>query len=234
MAVFTEETAKANVRFREGKRVFYLDGRDLLTPAARDWLARDGVEILPAELAKPEFYETPAGERMEEKPEQMTHLRGNILVPKTHPGIAFRGMADLLEAEILLCAAQAGAGLRLQLTEVLEFVRRLVRCHVTGEPVGKFSLCGMTPELLRLHSHFPQRYYGQPHFMPAPSDGILLLRLNRLRTVVRQTELAACRAFTGTEEPREDIVLGLNRLSSLIWIFMIRQKKEEGEHGTKH
>ena len=31
----------------------------------------------------------------------MTHLRGNVLVFKDHPRIAFRGYIDLLEAEIL-------------------------------------------------------------------------------------------------------------------------------------
>lgn len=31
----------------------------------------------------------------------MTHLHGNVLVPKTHPQIAFRGMLDSLEAKIM-------------------------------------------------------------------------------------------------------------------------------------
>ena len=47
-----------------------------------------------------------------------------------------------------------------------------------------------------------------------------------MRTVVRQTELAAYRAFRDENGAvtREDILLGLNRLSSLMWIFMIRLK----------
>ena len=53
MAVFTAESARANVRVRDGKRVFYLAEGDHLTPSARDWLRRDGVEILPARDAKP-------------------------------------------------------------------------------------------------------------------------------------------------------------------------------------
>lgn len=36
-----------------------------------------------------------------EKPEHMTHLRGNLLVPKTHPRIAFRGQLVSLQAEII-------------------------------------------------------------------------------------------------------------------------------------
>lgn len=233
MAVYTEETAKANVRVRDGRRVFYLDERDHLTPAARSWLQRDGVEILPASKAKPTEYTTLFGATLTEKPEHMTHLRATVLVPKDHPRIAFRGMVDALEAEILLCAKTAGAGqLRSQLEEVLNFVRGLIRCDVLEEPVQSVVLCGMTPDQLRQHSHMPQRYYGQPHFMPSASDSEILLHLNRLRTLVRQTELAAYKAYRTADGDvtRPDMILALNRLSSLIWILMIRQKKEESGH----
>lgn len=234
MAVFTEETARANIRVRDGRRVFYLDSRDHLTPAARDWLRRDGVEILPAAMAKPGEYTTLFGAKLTEKPEHMTHLRPTVLVSKDHPRIAFRGMVDALEAELLLCAKEAGQPLRQQLTEILEFVRTLIRCDVLEEPVGEFCLCGMTPETLREHSHFPQKYYDQPHFMPSAEDSKILLSLNRLRTLVRQTELAAYRAFRTVDGDvaRQDMILALNRLSSLVWILMIRQKKEDDTHGT--
>lgn len=236
MAVYTEETARANVRVLDGRRVFYLDGRDHLTPSARQWLQRDGVEILPASMAKPAGYTTLFGATLTEKPEHMTHLRGTVLVPKDHPRIAFRGMVDALEAEILLCAKAAGIGpLRSQLEEILAFVRGLIRCDVLEEPVQNMTLCGLTPQQLREHSHMPQRYYGQPHFMPAASDSAILLQLNRLRTLVRQTELAAYKAFRTSDGDvtRPDMILALNRLSSLIWILMIRQKKEESSHGNQ-
>ena len=49
---------------------------------------------------------------------------------------------------------------------------------------------------------------------------------NKLRTVVRQTELAAYAAFRDADGnvTRGDMILGLNRLSSLMWIFMIKLK----------
>lgn len=68
MAVFTEESARANVRVRDGRRVFYLDPRDHLTPAAREWLQRDGVEILPAAEAKVNRYTTLTGRSMRKSP----------------------------------------------------------------------------------------------------------------------------------------------------------------------
>lgn len=236
MAVYTQETAKANVRVRDGKRVFYLDERDHLTPSARQWLERDGVEILPAATAKPTEYTTLFGARLTEKPEHMTHLRPTVLVPKDHPRIAFRGIVDALEAELLLCAHSAGPGeLRNNLEEILEFVRRLIRCDVLDEPVEFHILCGLTSDQIRRHSHFPQRYYDQPHFMPSAADSAVLLRLNRLRTMVRQTELAAYKAFRTIDGDvtRPDLIKALNRLSSLVWILMIRRKKEDDTYGNR-
>ena len=228
MAVFTAEDAKANIRVKDGKRVFYLAQGDILTPSAKDWLRSDGVEILPAEQAKPSYYRTPGGVRMEKKPERMTHLKPDVLVPKEHPRIIFRGMMDHLQAEILLCGNMAKGELRKDLEELLEVSRRIIRCDVLDEPWVEQPICGLTADELRAHSHFPQKYYDQPHFMPQFEDDFMLLRLNRLRTMVRQTEIAACRAFG----QRTDLIQVLNRMSSLVWIFMIRMKKESS-HGAK-
>ena len=49
---------------------------------------------------------------------------------------------------------------------MLDFVRRLIPCDVLNEPVGEVSFGGMTPGQLREHSHYPQKYYDTPHFMP--------------------------------------------------------------------
>lgn len=237
MAVYTEETAKANVRVRDGKRVFYLDERDHLTPSAREWLQRDGVEILPASMAKPLAFTTMFGGTMTEKPEHMTHLRANVLVFKDHPRIAFRGMIDALEAELLLCGRTALDEGRSQtareLEEILSFVRRLIRCDVLDEALPAQTLCGLTAEQLREQSHNPQKYYDQPHFMPTASDSRMLLMLNRLRTLVRRTELAAYAAFKDMDGnvTRPDLIQALNRLSSLIWILEIRMKKEDTARG---
>lgn len=95
-----------------------------------------------------------------------------------------------------------------------------------NEPVGEVSFGGMTPGQLREHSHYPQKYYDTPHFMPDYTMPQTMLSLNHLRTVVRRTELAAYRAFR-TEDgavTRDDMILALNRLSSYLWILMIQLK----------
>lgn len=231
MALFTEQAVRANIRVRDGKRVFYLGSHDQLTPSARQWLSHERVEIIPAgTLPKEQTYTTLFGGVLHEKPEHMTHLHGNVLVFKDHPRIVFRGMLDTLEAETLLCqktAHQEGyAALPAALQQVLDFVRRLIPCDVLNEPVGEVSFGGMTPQQLREHSHYPQKYYDTPHFMPDYTMPQTMLALNHLRTVVRRTELAAYRAFR-TEDgavTRDDMILALNRLSSYLWILMIQLK----------
>ena len=160
----------------------------------------------------------------EEKPEHMTHLNGDVLVPKTHPRIRFRGMMDRLEAELLLCGKETG--------EILALARRLIRCDVMEEPVGEFTLYGLTQEQQRKRSHFPQDYYGIPHFMPDYADGEPVLRLNMCRSICRQTELAAVEAFSDRDGnlTRADIVQALNRMSSMLYILMIRRKSTDERH----
>ena len=164
------------------------------------------------------------------KPEHMTHLDHKTLVRKDHPRIAFRGWIDRLEAEILLCRLEAeGQGypeLTAELDGLLEFVRRLIRCDVLGEKVGELRLGGYTADELREYSHHPDRYFGQPHFMAAGTDDPAILHINRLRTLIRQAELAAYRAFRDYDGAvtRPDLILAMNRLSSLCWIWMIKLK----------
>ena len=44
--LYTEEAVRANIRNREGKRVFYLGRGDQLTSGARDYLTRERIRKL--------------------------------------------------------------------------------------------------------------------------------------------------------------------------------------------
>ena len=223
--LFTKEAARANVRNREGKRVFYLGSGDTLTSEARDWLRAERIEILPAEKAKQERYALLTGGFVTEKPEHMTHLNGDVLVHKRHPRIRFRGVMDRLEAEILLCQ-RACAHLQAPLQELLDLARLVIRCDVLDEPLALKPLCGLDADALRQHSHFPQKSYGVAHFMPSYTDGEGVLRLNVLRCIARQAELAAVDAFCDREgnPTRTDILKALNRMSSTVYILMLKEK----------
>lgn len=224
--LYGEEAVRANLRNRDGKRVFFLGKGDQLTSGARDFLNRERIEILPAEQARTERFRLLGGGYLEEKPEHMTHLDGQTLVPKTHPRIVFRGKMDTLEAELIL-ARLAVPDLDRELGEILTFARNLLRCEVLGEPVQEGRLLGLTEQELRQHSHFPQEFYHQPHFMPDAPDGQKIARLNRARCAAREAELAAAAAFTDRDGrmTRPDLLRAMNRLSSALYLLMIRQKK---------
>ena len=226
--LFHEENVRENLRNRDGKRVFYLSTGDQLTSAARDFLSRERISILPAEQAKQERYQLLGGGYLEEKPEHMTHLNAQVLVPKTHPRIFFRGKLDTLEAELMLCQL-AAAHLVTPLGELLDLARMLIRCDVLEEPVPEGKLCGLTEAEIRKRSHFPQDYYGQAHFMPGVADGEVMLKLNRARCAAREAELAAVTAFTDWEgnPVRLDMLRAMNRLSSMLYLLMIQEKRKK-------
>lgn len=227
--LYTKDAVKANLRNRDGKRVFFLGKGDQMTSDARDFLSRERIPILPAEQARPERYKLLSGGYTEGKPEHMTQLNGDVLVHKTHPRIKFRGAVDTLEAELLLCQQDADLQTKQQLGEVLALARNLVRWDVLEEPVKEEKLMGLTQQELRERSHRPQDFYGQPHFMPAAEDGRLLLQINRARCAARAAELAAVEAFCDREgkPTREDILRAMNRLSSGLYLIMIQLKAKK-------
>lgn len=196
---------------------------DSLTSEARDYLNRERIEILPGEKARPEEYRALGGGYFREKPEDMTHLNGDFLVKKTHPRIAFRGAVDTLEAELLLAQAETGIG---KLHDGLTLARTLIAADVLEKELQETRLGGMDASELRKRSHFPQEYYGIPHFMPEIGDGTKVLRLNRCRCAARQAELAAVHAFSDREGncTRPDIIRAINRLSSYLYLLMIEEK----------
>ena len=177
---------------------------------------------------KPQYVNGETGEVLSVKPENMTHLHGNVLVPKTHPQIAFRGMLDSLEAKIMsLQVAASENGLhRLTdaLDEVLAYVRQILSAEVLDKELGEIHLLGLDSARLRYESHHIKEIYGIPHPMPEYRMGRICIGLNELRTFVRETELAAARAFqSGDTCTRPDIVEAMNRLSSVIYILFCRQ-----------
>ena len=224
--LYDRQAVQANIRNKDGKRVFYLGKGHQLTSDARDWLNRERIPVLPGSEAVADGYRLVNGAVLGEKPEEMTHLNGNILVPKTHPRIAFRGAVDSLEAVLLLAAAEAEGDIRLQLEEALAYTRYLLGQEVLDQPVACKALGGMDEKDLRARSHRPQDFYGKPHFMPDPGDPKALLLVNIARCKAREAELAAAKAFRDTEglPTRSDLLQALNRLSSFLYLIMIQLK----------
>lgn len=103
-----------------GTRSYTVSKDTVVTPTAREYLKKRGIELKTApagpgrSMSRTEIRENGSytyvdavtGKGYREKPEDMTHLRGNRLVKKSDPRIAFRGQLDSLEAHILECQAQ--------------------------------------------------------------------------------------------------------------------------------
>ncbi len=169
------------------------------------------------------------GAVLREKPEHLTHLRGNILVPKNHPRIRFRGMVDTVEAQvadlltepIFAASQELGSGLEY----ILEYLQRLLRAEVLGETLQPVCFNNWNEADLREYSHHPEKYFGIGHMPPGRGYDKILSALNRLRASVRELEIAGMDAFydeaSGGLE-REDIPCALNRLSSLVYVLMCR------------
>jgi ethanolamine utilization cobalamin adenosyltransferase len=215
----------------------------LITPSAREFLTMNSITVNFTEgessLAEAESPESPAremvyygpnGETLDNKPERLTHLRGNHLVEKDHPVIVFRGKLDkfaaqILEAQLLGLEKENRAFVH-DLQEILEFVRSILPAEYNGTPLGEFRILGFSSRDLRERSHHPEKYFGRKHLLMDHAMGALSLRLNLLRTAVRETELAAVTAMRDPADAskclREDIVEALNRLSSLFYILMYK------------
>lgn len=167
------------------------------------------------------------GSFYEEKPEHMTHLYANVLVAKNHPRILFRGKLDSLEAMIIelqvLAQQERKEKLVGDLGEVLSYVRQTLSCEVKNQELGDKTILGLDETALRQMSHHPKEQLGIGHLLPDYTLGALCAKLNSLRTQSREAEIAAVNAFcTGENIQREDILQGMNRLSSAIYILMLR------------
>ena len=235
--LYTAVNVRDNIRNRDGNRVFYLGKGDQLTSEARDFLTRERIEILPAEKARPEEYRTLDGGFFREKPEDMTHLNGNVLVPKTHPRIVFRGRLDSLQAKILelqLAACESGSQeMTDDLGELLEYTKALLGAEVKETPLEDMRLLGMTSPQLRYTSHHVKEIFGIDHPVPHIGMGRLCIELNLLRTQVREVELVAAQTFAAPDAAhRPDLIEALNRLSSCVYIIFCR--KLSGYYGGEN
>jgi len=169
------------------------------------------------------YVDADTGLPLAQKGEHMTHLRGNLLVPKTHPCIEFRGKLDSLMARVLevqLIAQEQNEMLICKdLQEVLNLLRSIMAAEVKDEPLDAFSLLGLDEGALREMSQNVQADFGMEHPVPDYTMGKLSVALNALRAQVRETELAAIRALP----ERGDVIRALNRLSSGVYVIFCRK-----------
>lgn len=245
MKAITEAVLRDELRNSKPETYYIPEGK-ILTPAAREYLQQCKIKISKdpkpessavstkssisemgkAEI-KPEFTDFESGAFYTEKPEYMTHLYGNVLVPKNHPRILFRGKLDSIQALMVLTQCEikdAGGSPKLAeyLQGILDILREIMRCDVLDEPFENQIIIGLNHAELRERSHNPMKFYNiRQMVLPDASLGKVYALLNQVRTAIRETEVAAVDAFReGHKVTRGDIIEELNRLSSAIHILM--------------
>ena len=221
-----------------------------ITPAAQDFIREHQIQLhfaapvqktmtvapIPVQNGKAKFVSYATGAALDYKPEHMTHLRGNLLVSKKHPRIAFRGKLDSLMARIIsiqvLAAEQGKEKLAEELEELLGYLRLILAAEVKDTPLDPMNLLGMDSNQIRRASHHVKESIGIDHPIPNYKMGKLCAALNELRTQVRETELYAANAFESeSPDARNDIIEGLNRLSSCVYILFCRMAAGHYEEG---
>lgn len=174
------------------------------------------------------------GNTYDAKPEHLTQLHGNLLVPKNHPRIRLRGKLDSFQAAVLeaqmIAEVMERGDLLAALDEVLSYCRALMTTEVLDRPFDLETLLGLREDALREISHEPGKHLGVDHFIPERSMGVLVIALNALRAASREMEIAAIDAFC-TEEgtTREDLLRGYNRLSSALYILSCKELAKSTE-----
>ena len=173
MKAITEEQLRLELRNTQPDTYFVPEGK-LLTPAAREYLQQRKIKIGKGEgngaaprivatelppvpevaqtapaMPKPKYIDYETGAFYLEKPEHMTQLVGNKLVPKDHPRILFRGKLDSLQALVVLdqaLIAEGGGSKKLidDLADVLHTLREMMRCDVLDEIFQKDTVIGLT------------------------------------------------------------------------------------------
>ena len=249
MGLITEQDIRKmmNEGLLKEKGEFHLGKDTILTPSARAYLLEKNITLTGREVSDhggtqqldndsttkeaskmQAEYETLFGIHLDYKPEHMTHLRRNLLVFKDHKRIILRGAIDTLESEIILAQIVSERlkkpKLTKELQEIINFIRKLLQCELKGDAVGDFKLGGLDEKEIREQSYHPSKYFGIRHFLPTYQHGEMTAYLNRLRTLARETEIIAFKAFKEEDQcvTRVDIIQAFNRLSSLFWIMMFK------------
>ncbi|KAB3525605.1 cobalamin adenosyltransferase [Alkaliphilus serpentinus] len=243
MKVLTELALRTELKGKALKK-YVVDKNTIITPSARQFLKEKNIEIVTdgvntearerEEIKVTEMKETAhlyicetTGGFFNEKPEYMTHLYGNRLVYKDHPRIEFRGKLDSLQSKLLelqvVVARYKVDGLIKDLEELLTYIRKILRAEVLEESFATDMLMGLREEDIRAQSHNPMNYFKIQHILPSYQMGEVVIGLNSLRTKVRETEIAGIKAFReGGNIERQDIIKALNRMSSAVYVLMLR------------
>lgn len=180
---------------------------------------------------KPENNCLLCGSDVVDKPALMTHLNDKLLVPKTHPRIFLRGKLDLCISYCTLVQIdmlKEPALLTGFLADIRSYLGEILKAEVMENALPELFLGEFSSSDIHRWSHNPLKYLGHDHILPDVAFGSLVGKLNYLRALIRELELVATQTFIDHSlqlnsggVDRSDIISGLNRLSSAVYVIQI-------------
>ncbi|AZS51113.1 ethanolamine utilization cob(I)yrinic acid a,c-diamide adenosyltransferase EutT [Entomomonas moraniae] len=160
---------------------------------------------------------------VQKKPDTMTHLNAHTLVSKSDPRLAFRAKLDSCIAMAVWLQIEVSKNPQQWLTDIRSVLGNIMRADALNEPLSNFMIGGLNEEAIHKFSHNPLKYLGHDHIVPSAEHGRDACLLNLLRTEVREAEISAASIFINRDlvVSRPDLMQGLNRLSSAIYVLML-------------
>ncbi len=164
---------------------------------------------------------------VQKKPDTLTHLNAHELVSKSDGRIQLRSLVDgAIAFAVWIQAEQYGqwsAVFDLWLADIRSALGNLMRADATGTPMPPVSMGEFDSEALHQLSHHPLRFIGYDHIVPDVQYGLTVARLNMLRAKIREAETIAAQVLITHDFKvlRPDMMQGLNRLSSAVYVLMI-------------
>jgi ethanolamine utilization cobalamin adenosyltransferase len=213
------------VRWRDEKgQMFIAEKRPVSDNESADVLVK--VHPLKSNNIRPTNGCLLCGSEVADKPALMTHLNDTLLVPKTHPRIELRGKLDSCISYCVVVQTQLEESpnmLQGFVADIRSYLGRVLQAEVTEQALELPRLGDFCADTIHQWSHYPLKYLGHDHMLPDVSYGPLVAQLNYLRALVRELELIASRVFldASMQLSRPDIIAGLNRLSSSVYVVMI-------------
>lgn len=242
MKVLTEEMLRSEI-FNKNVSEYFISEGVFVTPSAKEYLASRKIELKiksnnadngGSSTSNPKSYgireidnikyyiDNETKKQLNVKPENYTHLYNNVLVEKSHPRIVLRGKLDSLLSLIIDIECQFRERHEDKLLDYLKKYQKIVHTILYSEAAEKSlefdSIFGLSSDDIRNISHHPKEYFGCDHIFVNDEMPFTVIKLNLIRTSVREVELAA---YNALKNERDDLIKLLNRMSSVIYILML-------------
>ena len=157
-----------------------------------------------------------------------TSLNAHEKILKSDSRIELRGRLDSLNAQIIFFQAHSeNQEFIKDLEEVRTIINNLQTCEASSADshFEKIILWGLDEDEIHERSHNPKKFFNKGHLLLNYKMGREASEINFLRTLIRETEICACRAFN--DEDKYKIIHILNRLSSALYILIYKYIPED-------